>query len=178
MKFFALVNGESLPRTRSGDGRGMGQSGAAGFTLIEMLAVLVIVGVLASIALPLAELAHKRQKEEELRSALREIRSAIDAYKRLSDEGRIARNSDQSGYPQNLEILVKGVQDIRSPSHATIYLLRRLPSDPFAEGDGKQGWALRSYESPPDRPKPGKDVFDVLSASDGIGLNGVAYRQW
>ena len=168
LDFFKRLN-RAAPRSR-----------ATGFTLVEMLAVLVIVGVLASIALPLAELAHKRQKEDELRSALREIRSAIDAYKRLSDEGRIARNSDQSGYPPNLEILVNGVKDVRSPSPAFIYLLRRLPSDPFAmkEGAGKPGWALRSYESPPDHPKPGKDVFDVMSASNEIGLNGIPYRQW
>lgn len=153
-----------------------------GFTLVEMLVVLTIVGILASIALPLAELAHRRQKEEELRIALREIRGALDSYKRLTDEGRIMRNAAQSGYPPNLQVLVNGVEDSRSPNRAQIYLLRRLPQDPFkkntGEGNEDSGWGLRSYESPPNQPKSGNDVFDVFSTSDEVGLNGIPYRQW
>jgi general secretion pathway protein G len=152
-----------------------------GFSLIELLVVLAIMAVLASIGLPLAELSHQRNKEEELRRSLREIRSALDAYKRLVDQGNIQRAADASGYPPSLEVLVAGVPDARSPKGTRIYLMRSLPRDPFAPGDASsaaQTWELRSYASPPSDPKPGADVYDVHSRSPGIGLNGVAYREW
>lgn len=154
---------------------------ARGFSLIELLVVVAIMGVLASIALPLAELAHQRTKEEELRRALRDIRGAIDSYKRLVDLGSIPRAADGSGYPTSLEQLVDGVVDARSPRGARIYLLRSLPRDPFADdglGPAAASWALRSYASPPEDPKPGKDVFDVHSRSSATGMNGIAYREW
>jgi general secretion pathway protein G len=148
-----------------------------GFTLIELLVTVVIVAILASIALPLSELSRQRAREEDLRRSLREVRDAIDAYKRASDEGRILRRADESGYPPSLSALVEGVTDAKSPDGARLYFLRRVPRDPLQEGaDG--AWGLRSYESPPHRPQPGKDVFDVYSLSDGTGLNGVPYREW
>jgi len=150
------------------------KSGHSGFTLIEVLITAAIVAVLASIALPLAELAAQREKETELRRALREIRDALDAYKRASDEGRIVRSPDQSGYPPVLGALVEGVTDAKSPTGARIYFLRRVPRDPFHP----ESWGLRSYESPPGEPRPGRDVFDVHSLSDRRGLNGVPYREW
>lgn len=146
-----------------------------GFTLIEVLVTAAIVATLASIALPLSELAMQRAKESELRRALRDIRDAIDAYKRASDEGRIARTADESGYPASLAVLVEGVADARSPSGRRIYFLRRVPADPF---HAEPVWGLRSYESPPQEPRPGKDVYDVYSMSGRAGLNGVPYRQW
>jgi general secretion pathway protein G len=155
----------------------------SGFTLIELLIVLAILGVLASVALPLAELAVKRSKEQELRGALREIRTALDAYKKASDEGKMGpKKVEETGYPPNLDILVEGVVDAKdADKKKRIYFLRRLPRDPFFD-DGKtpaaQTWGLRSYESPPDSPAPGKDVFDVYSLNPGTGLNGVPYRQW
>jgi len=151
-----------------------------GFSLVELLVVLAIMSVLASIGLPLAELSHQRNKEEELRRSLREIRSALDAYKRLVDQGNIQRAADASGYPPTLEVLVDGVADARSPRGTKIYLLRRLPRDPFApsETSAAQTWEPRSYASPLSDPKPGADVFDVHSRAPGIGLNGVAYREW
>lgn len=154
---------------------------ARGFTLIEMLITVAIVALLASIALPLAELSVQRSKEQDLRRSLRGIREAIDAYKRASDEGRVARSADQSGYPPALGALVEGVTDAKSPSRAKIYFLRRIPRDPFADDPGaapEQTWGLRSYESPPDSPSPGRDVFDVYSLSQGSGLNGIGYRDW
>jgi general secretion pathway protein G len=147
---------------------------ARGFTLIEVLITAAIVATLASIALPLAEIAAQRSKETELRRALMQIRDALDAYKRASDEGRIARAADQSGYPPALAALVEGVTDAKSPSGAKLYFLRRIPRDPF----NPDAWGLRSYESPPHEPKPGKDVFDVHSLSDRKGLNGLPYREW
>jgi general secretion pathway protein G len=154
---------------------------SSGFTLIEMLVVVIIVGVLATIGLPLAELAHKRAHEEELRSALREIRTALDAYKKAVDEGHILRKADESGFPVNLDVLVDGVEDLRSPTRDHIYFLRRLPADPFADDPSKAAaatWALRSYESPADRPQPGKDVYDVHSRSEEMGMNGIPYNIW
>lgn len=149
-----------------------------GFTLIEVVITAAIIAVLASIALPLSQLAVQRSKETELRRALRDIRDALDAYKRAADEGRIARAADQAGYPPSLPVLVQGVPDAKSPAGRTIYFLRRIPRDPFQPEAAEPAWGLRSYESPPENPKPGKDVFDVYSLSDRTGLNGVAYRQW
>jgi general secretion pathway protein G len=145
-----------------------------GFTLIELLIVVAIVALLASVAAPLAELSFQRGKEQELRTALREIREGIDAYKRAADEGRIERKADASGFPPSLETLVQGVPDKTSPEKSTIYFLRRIPRDPLTGED----WGLRSYASPASDPQPGKDVYDVYSRSDETGLNKVPYREW
>jgi len=144
-----------------------------GFTLIEMLIVVAIVALLASVAAPLAELGYQRGKEQELRHALREIRGAIDAWKRAADDGKIERKADESGYPPSLAALVEGVQDKTTPEKSKLYFLRRIPKDPLG-GE----WGLRSYASPADSPQAGKDVYDVYSRSDDTGLNRVPYREW
>jgi general secretion pathway protein G len=151
-----------------------------GFTLIELLVTVVIVAILASVAMPLSALSQQRTKEQELRQNLREIRTAIDAYKQAVDEGRVARSLDQSGYPPKLSVLAEGVTDVKSPVAKKIYFLRRIPKDPFAEGDtdGAASWGNRSYDSPLDAPRAGKDVYDIYSLSDRTGLNGVPYREW
>jgi general secretion pathway protein G len=152
-----------------------------GFTLIELLVTVAIVAVLASIALPLSEVAAQRGKEQDLRRALREIRDGLDAYKRASDEGRIQRSPDQSGYPPTLLALVEGVPDAKSTSGTKIHFLRRVPRDPLHPDTAaapERTWGLRSYESPPNDPRPGKDVFDVRSLSDRKGLNGIPYAEW
>lgn len=151
-----------------------------GFTLIELIVTVAIVGILASAAVPLIDIAAQRGKEQELRIALRQIRLAIDAYKAAADEGKIGKKSDESGYPPNLDALVKGVIDTTKPQLPKIYFLRKVPRDPFApmELDAAETWALRSYESPPDAPRPGRDVFDIFSKSEGTGFNGIPYRQW
>jgi general secretion pathway protein G len=126
-------------------------------------------------------MAIQRGKESELRSALREIRGAIDAYKAASEQGTIAVAADASGYPAELKLLVEGVEDARSPEKTKIYFLRRLPRDPFfpdAAASAEESWGLRSYASPPDSPQPGDDVFDVYSLASGKGLNGVPYHEW
>jgi len=159
-----------------------------GFTLIELIVVLVIMTILATAALPLRELMVKREKEEDLRTALRQIRTAIDAYKQAVDDGKITKKADESGYPPRLEELFIGVPDAKSTDKKVIYFLRRLPRDPmFVEMDVSSGmpvtsavdtWGKRSYESPWDSPKEGNDVFDVFSRSEEIGLNGIPYREW
>lgn len=153
----------------------------AGFTLIELAVVVSIIGVLAMVALPVAELAVQRSREHELRQALRQIRGAIDAYKQAHDAGRIMKRVGQSGYPPSLDVLVDGVEDAKSPKKARIYFLRRLPRDPMATDTSlaaAETWAPRSYESPPDMPYPGDDVFDVYSRSERVGINGIPYREW
>ncbi|HEU4923924.1 MAG TPA: type II secretion system protein [Burkholderiales bacterium] len=147
---------------------------AKGFTLVELLVVVAIVALLASIAAPLAEMSWQRGKEQELRHALRQIREAIDAYKRASDEGKIERKADASGYPPNLAVLVDGVEDKQDPEKSKIFFLRRVPRDPMTGED----WGLRSYASPANDPQPGKDVYDVYSRSEEAGLNRVPYREW
>jgi general secretion pathway protein G len=154
---------------------------AAGFTLVELVVTVAIVAVLASIGMPLAELAITRQREQELRVALREIRTAIDAYKLAADQGRIARSAEQSGYPASLDVLVRGVEDMRSKTKERIYFLRRLPRDPTfpdTTAPAANTWGKRSYASPPDAPREGEDVYDIYSLSPGAGLNGVDYRYW
>lgn len=158
-----------------------GNQQSNGFSLVELMVVVAIMSVLASIGMPLAELSHRRGKEEELRRSLREIRTAIDSYKRLVDTGRIARDVGASGYPPNLDVLVDGAVDAQSPRQTKIFFLRKLPRDPFAPEavtSPAESWGLRSYESPPTDPRPGKDVFDVYSKAEGSGLDGLPYRKW
>ena len=221
----------------------MNSTEARGFTLIEMVVVVMIVGILASAAMPLMALHKRRTQEAELKESLRTLRRAIDAYKQAADNGDIAKRPDDTGYPPSLDVLVKGVPkltpgaalsagkpgDANKPgasggagaaaaaaasnaassgfsvtpfststgvakdatsnagtnaatgkAPATIYFLRRLPRDPFADPTvpAAQTWGLRSYASPPNAPAPGADVFDVHSRSDSVGLDGVPLREW
>ena len=152
-----------------------------GFTLIELLITVAIVALLASVALPVSELAVQRTREQELNRTLRQIREAIDAYKQASDEGRIRKSVGDSGYPKRLEELAEGVEDQKSPKKDKIYFLRRVPRDPLATDptlSASSTWGKRSYASPPDDPREGDDVFDVFSLAPGKGINGQPYRDW
>ena len=151
-----------------------------GFTLIELMVTLALIALFSTLALPLQELAVKRGQEVELRSALRQIREALDAYKQAGDDGRIVVQSGDSGYPKSLTLLVTGVKDAKSPTEAPIHFLRRIPRDPFADPKLKpeDSWGQRSYLSEYDRPQRGNDVYDVYSLSPDTGINGVPYGQW
>ena len=155
---------------------------ARGFTIVELVVTVGIIGLLASAVVPSAQLLYQRERERELRVALRTIRAAIDAYKLAADTGRIKKEADRTGYPPTLDVLVDGVEDARSPKEGVrIHFLRRLPRDPFwpdATTPAAETWGLRSYASPPDDPQPGDDVYDVRSRSSRTGLDGVPYRDW
>lgn len=153
-----------------------------GFTLIELVVTVAIVSLLATAVLPLAELSVQRTREQELRSALREIRTAIDAYKREAGSGAFNAKESTSGYPPNLRVLVDGVPDVRDPNgKRRIHFLRRIPRDPtFADPDksSDETWGRRSFASSADAPAEGEDVFDVYSLSPAVGMNGIPYRDW
>ncbi|MCP3723201.1 type II secretion system GspH family protein [Paraburkholderia sp. CNPSo 3272] len=163
-----------------------------GFTLIELVVTLALVGVLALAIMPFSELMVQRQKEQQLSDALREIRTALDAYKEASDTGLIDKDAEASGYPPTLSVLVTGVKNARDPKGGLLMFLRHVPRDPFFSGDpdtlAEDTWSVRSYGEPPDPAaagdpgmsgeQAGKDVFDVSSKSDRVGINGIPYKQW
>jgi len=151
----------------------------AGFTIVELLVVLAILGVLAAAVMPLGESMLAAQKERELRQALWEVRAAIDDYKRTMDRLGIAAAG--SGYPPNLQALVEGVPDPRREAGGgRIHFLRRIPRDPFADPrvPPQETWQLRSHASPHDQPRPGSDVYDIRSGSTGTGLDGTRHDTW
>ncbi len=155
-----------------------------GFTLIELIVTVTIVAVLASAVMPMLKMTVQRSKENELRANLRQIRVAIDAYKKAADDGRIKKQIDASGYPPNLEVLVNGVIDEKDVNKSTLKFLRRIPLDPMTPvenadiEDLPNNWGLRSYASDAAKPVAGDDVYDVYSQSQQIGINGVPYAKW
>jgi general secretion pathway protein G len=151
-----------------------------GFTIVELLVVMAIMGILAAAIMPLGEAMLKAQKERELKQALWEIRSAIDEYKRASDQGAFRQGQVEIGYPPNLRALTAGVADARTTTGQQLYFLRQIPRDPFAPPDieAEQTWRLRSYGSPSDKPAPGADVYDIRSSSDEISMDGTPYAKW
>ena len=147
----------------------------AGFTILELMVAVSILLVLATMALPVAQVKIKRQKEQELRRSLREIRTAIDRYKDAADQGLIAVDVDTEGYPPTLETLVEGVELAGKPDRR-VRFLRRIPRDPFTNSTL---WGMRGVQDSPDsRSWNGENVFDVYSRSNGIALDGTYYHDW
>jgi general secretion pathway protein G len=147
----------------------------AGFTLAELVMVAAVLTILATATLPVAKFTAKRSKEADLKLALREMRSAIDEYKRYSDAGLIPVDLNTQGYPKKMEVLVEGVQLVGQVDKK-LKLLRRIPIDPMT---GKDEWGFRSYQDAWDTTSwGGENIYDVYSLSKGTGLNGVPYRKW
>lgn len=154
---------------------------ANGFSYVEIIFTVAIVALMATAVVPYVELSVTRKKEAALRHGLREIRTALDDFKQAVDDGIIAMPADASGYPTSLSLLVDGAPNAQDPKRRPIYFLRRLPRDPMYQGPAVSAadtWGKRSYDSPPDSPREGKDVFDVFSLSREIGLNGIPYNEW
>lgn len=152
-----------------------------GFTLIEMMVTLTLLGTLAAAATPLVQRYHQQQKEEILRESLRHIRQAIDRYYQASVDGRVEKKVDVSDYPPTLKSLTEGITDKNSSNGEKIYFLRRIPRDPFCDCEGRtdeESWRIRASISPPGEFNGGKDVYDVSSGSNVTGLNGIPYAQW
>ncbi|OGD13244.1 MAG: general secretion pathway protein GspG [Candidatus Aminicenantes bacterium RBG_16_63_14] len=156
--------------------------GSSGFTIAEMIITLSLLAILALSALPLSKIAVKRENEIELQRALRLMREAIDAYKKLADEKKTEVDEDTEGYPPTLEALVKGVevQDKDAKGQAgrkkMVKFLRRIPKDPMTNSFD---WGLRSYQDDPDSDIWGEEnVYDVYTKSQALALDGTRYRDW
>ena len=149
--------------------------GQAGYTLAELVMVAAVMVILASVALPSVKFTARRTKEMELRAALRDMRAAVDEYKRYSDMGFIPVDLGTDGYPKDLEVLVEGVE-MAGQVDRKLKLLRRIPVDPMT---GEAEWGLRSYQDEADATSwGGENVYDVYSLSNAVGLNGIPYREW
>lgn len=152
-----------------------------GFSYIELVISVAILALLATAAVPYLEHTVKRKKESELRADLREIRTAIDAYKKAYNDGHLEQVVGESGYPKRLEDLVSGIPDAKDPQKKPLRFMRKLPADPMFTGDYQspaETWGKRSFESSAEDPREGADVYDVYSLSEEKGLNGTFYRQW
>ncbi len=143
-----------------------------GFTLIELIVATALLVILTSLAIPLARVTIKREKERDLRRALWQMRDAIDRYKDAADRGAFQTKVDSQGYPPDLDTLVKGV-DVQGKK---VRFLRQVPVDPMTGGTD---WGLRSMQDDPDSDSwGGQSVFDVYTKSEGTGLDGTPYKTW
>lgn len=154
-------------------------SNERGYTLIELIVVTTIILILASAVQPLAKVTIQRQKETELRRALRDMRDAIDKFKDAADAQMIPSTElkpNSEGYPPDLQTLVDGVSVANDATGRKLKFLRRIPIDPMT---GSDEWGLRSYQDKPDATRwGGQNVYDVYSLSEGTALDGTKYRDW
>jgi general secretion pathway protein G len=150
-----------------------------GYSFVELLVVSTLLLILASAAMPLAKATVQRQKEVELRRALREVRIAIDRYKDAVDTGLIPATevrTGSEGYPPDLDTLVNGVPMAGDASGRKLKFLRRIPIDSMTKSTE---WGLRSYQDSPDTTSwGGQNVFDIYTKSGGTALDGTKYRDW
>jgi general secretion pathway protein G len=144
----------------------------SGLTLVELIVTVAIVGILATMALPVAKFQVKREKERQLRRDLWEMRDAIDRYKDAADRGAIQIKADSMGYPPDLQTLVDGV-DVQDKK---VRFLRSIPMDPMTNSTD---WGERSNQDDADSDTwGGQNVFDVYTKSYGVGLDGSKYSTW
>jgi general secretion pathway protein G len=147
-----------------------------GMTLVELIVAVTILGLLSTLAVPLAAYKVKRDKERDLRYAVREIRNAIDRYKDASDQQKIQVKVGTDGYPEDLDVLVEGVKLVGNPTGAKIKFLRRIPIDPMT---GTTNWGKRSsQDDPKSNSWGGQNVFDVYSTSMDRARDGTPYSEW
>lgn len=150
-------------------------AGGRGFSLLELVAVCALLSILTLAVYPSARYFHLRNKEVELRAALRQLRGAIDEHKRWSDAGLVEIELGTDGYPAELELLTEGITVVGQVDKE-IRFLRRIPVDPMT---GVAEWGLRSYQDEPDSTSwGGENVFDVFSLSQGTALDGSKYAEW
>lgn len=163
------------------------RAAAGGFTFIELVITLALIGLVSMLTLPLYDMTATRTKEAELRQALRIIRSGLDAYKAATDAGTLPKEAGESGYPPSLEKLtepleIQGKRDLFGTiASQRMVILRNLPRDPFTkdvELPAAMTWNTRAYASRADDPQPGDDVFDVSSMSNRTALDGTPYSSW
>ena len=150
-----------------------------GYTFVELIIVTAMLLILASITVPLVQVAKQRTREAELRRALREMRTAIDRFKDAADQGVVAPTELEPGsenYPPDLETLVEGVTRANDATGIPLKFLRRVPVDPMTSSTD---WGMRSYQDKPDsRSWGGQNVFDVYTKSEAEALDGTNYRDW
>jgi general secretion pathway protein G len=152
-----------------------GLSEERGVTLIELIFTMAILSILMTGVIPLSQASYKRAKEIELKYHLRTLRTAIDSYKKMADEGLIPKEAFSNGYPATLEVLVQGIY-LKGPEKKRVKFLRRIPRDPMTE-EGE--WGMRSYADDSDSAMwGGQDVYDVYSKSDKKALDGTSYKEW
>src|SRR5436190_14307348 len=156
--------------------RGVIQRRDRGMTLVELIVAFTILALLSTLTVPLARYKVKRDKERDLRYALREIRTAIDRYKDASDQGKIQVKVGTDGYPEDLNVLVEGVTLVGNVTGAKIKFLRRIPIDPIT---GTTEWGKRSsQDDPKSNSWGGQNVFDVYSTSMERARDGTPYSEW
>src|SRR5438552_4818654 len=143
-----------------------------GFTLVELIIATAILLILSGMAVPMARVTIKRERELELRRDLWMMRDAIDRYKDAADRAAFRIKADSLGYPPDLDTLVNG-EDVNGKK---LKFLRRIPIDPMT---GNTEWGIRSMQDDPDSDSwSGDNLFDVYTKSQGTALDGTKYKDW